>query len=96
MLHSVLPKGLLWLRSLLGTLLVAAAIFLLWDIWGSTTVFSESKGQPTSIPAPLTPPTTPDADDQLKPLEARTAHAEEQLDVAEKRLDALRARAADI
>jgi hypothetical protein len=86
-----------WLTtSLLGLLVVSAAVFLFWSLRGAGDIFAESAGQPARSSAPPTVPATLNADDQLKALQVRIADTEKQLDVDEKRLDALRARAADI
>jgi tetratricopeptide (TPR) repeat protein len=87
-----------WLASsLLGLLLIVAAIFLLWALHGVAKAFAESAGQParSTTPRPNSA-TASNADDQLRTLQAQVADTEKQLDVDEKRLDALRARAADI
>jgi hypothetical protein len=83
--------------SLLALLLAVAAMFFVWDTRHGLKMFIESHEQPARAIAPSVPPSnTASPEEQLKALQARVGETEKQLDVDEKRLDALRARAADI
>jgi tetratricopeptide (TPR) repeat protein len=80
--------------ALLLVIVISAFVFFVWDFWGSSAVFSASRGQPAIVRS--TSKAAPSADDLWKTAQTRMADTEKQLDVDEKRLDALRARAADI